>query len=207
MQISDLDVCILDNYDSFTYNIVGLLNECGVHSISLCKNDLITDEDVEACDLLIISPGPDIPENSGRLMDVIGKYWNKKPMLGICLGMQALGIYFGAKLVQKETVSHGIKATIIRTAFEGLYFPTEFASSRVGLYHSWMLSDEGWPEELRVTAKDTDGVIMAFSHKYLPLDAVQFHPESFMTEDRLYYMSHYLENLAVWAIDKQGKKH
>lgn len=174
-------IVVIDNYDSFTYNLVHLLQECGQEA-TVWRNDKFELEDLEEFDHILLSPGPGIPEEAGLLMDVIRKYASSKKILGICLGMQAIAEVFGAHLYNLEKPVHGT-ATPIRildreeALFEAL--PEEF---EVGRYHSWAVTTQDLPTSLQVTATDLQGTIMALSHQDLQVKGVQFHPESVLTQ-------------------------
>lgn len=172
-------ILILDNYDSFTYNIVHLVNELGVET-DVFRNDRITVEEVGLYDRIILSPGPGLPYKAGILPEVIRRYAPEKSILGICLGEQAIGECFGATLENLSEVYHGIHTLVQVTAeekmFEGLGDHFE-----VGRYHSWVVSRKGLPDCLTVTAVDANGLIMALAHKTYDVRGVQFHPESILT--------------------------
>lgn len=174
-----MKLLILDNYDSFTYNIVHAIKELGINP-DVRRNDCITLDEVEQYDKIIISPGPGIPDEAGILPELLRAYADKKPILGVCLGHQAIGERFGAKLKNLSSVYHGIQSTIDITSpdylFDGLPEQIE-----VGRYHSWVIDKDTLPEELEVLAKSRDGEIMAIRHKTLDIRGVQFHPESIMT--------------------------
>ena len=177
-----MNILVFDNYDSFTYNIVHLLRELGENP-DVIRNDKIDLGEVEKYDKIIISPGPGIPEESGLLMPLLKSYATKKPILGVCLGHQAIGETFGAQLLNLPEVYHGISTPIKIEAedyiFEGL--PEQF---NVGRYHSWVVDNKDFPyEELDILAKDKDGKIMAIRHKKFDIRGVQFHPESVLTPD------------------------
>lgn len=170
---------IIDNYDSFTYNLLHLVRELGAE-VQAVRNDRFSLVDLEEFDKIILSPGPGIPSEAGLLPEVIRAYAGRKPILGVCLGHQAIGEHFGGKLVNLSEVHHGIATPIRQTVsdyiFEGL--PDEF---EVGRYHSWVVSNEELPDCLEVTALSTEGEIMALRHKELDIRGVQFHPESVLT--------------------------
>ncbi len=178
---SNPKILVIDNYDSFTYNLVHLLHECG-EEVEVWRNDKFKLEEVEAFDKILLSPGPGLPQDAGLLMDVIKKYSASKRILGICLGQQAIAEVFGGKLSNLEKPVHGVASKIKVTdpdeqLFQGL--PTEFLAGR---YHSWVVSENDFPFELQVTAKDESGFIMAIAHNDLDVRGVQFHPESILSE-------------------------
>lgn len=176
-----MKIIIIDNYDSFVYNLSHLIKEFGVE-VTVKRNDQFRLEDIEDFDKILLSPGPGIPEEAGLLMDVIRTYAGKKPILGVCLGEQAIGEVFGGKLTNLDDVFHGIQSQIKLTVsdylFEGL--PSKI---QVGRYHSWIVDKNSLPDCLEVTAVSEEGYIMALRHKTLDIRGVQFHPESVLTPD------------------------
>lgn len=170
---------IIDNYDSFTFNLAHLIKELGTE-VDVVRNDQFELPALERYDKIVLSPGPGIPSEAGLLLDVIRTYAGKKPMLGVCLGHQAIGEVFGAKLENLSEVYHGISTDCEHFSndpiFEGV--PTHF---EVGRYHSWVVSKQGFPDCLEVTAESPDGNIMALRHKDYPIHGIQFHPESVLT--------------------------
>ena len=176
-----MKILIIDNYDSFTYNLAHLVKELGVE-VTVYRNDQFELPQLEEFDKIILSPGPGIPSEAGLLLDVIRTYAGKKPMLGVCLGHQAIGEAFGAKLTNLSDVFHGV-------ATEGTQFGNDpiFAGlpKRIvmGRYHSWVVSKEGLPECLEITAESDEGQIMALRHKTLDVHGIQFHPESVLTPE------------------------
>lgn len=170
---------ILDNYDSFTYNIVHAVRALGVEP-EVFRNDKIALEDVAAYDKIIISPGPGIPSEAGILPRLLERYCTEKPILGICLGHQAIGECFGAKLRNLPTVYHGVRSEAHLVCDDYLFagVPCNF---EVGRYHSWVVDRETLPPCLEVTALSQDGEIMAMRHKEYDVRGVQFHPESILT--------------------------
>lgn len=177
-----MKILILDNYDSFTYNLVHLVNELGYSDVSVFRNDKIALKDVEAYDKIILSPGPGIPSEAGLLLPLIKEYAGKKPILGVCLGHQAIAEAFGAELINLSEVHHGVASNIeilnSDNLFEGMGTALE-----VGRYHSWAVKRENLPPYLEVTAEDVEGQIMALSHKEYDVHGVQFHPESVLTPE------------------------
>lgn len=175
-----MKLLILDNYDSFTYNLVHMVKELGYNPI-IKRNDKITLEKVNDFDKILLSPGPGIPIEAGIMMDLIKEYAPTKSIMGVCLGHQAIGECFGAKLRNLDLVYHGIvtetKILNPEVTFQGL--PTTFKTCR---YHSWVVDDEELPDTLEITANNNEGVIMAIQHKTHDVRGVQFHPESFLTE-------------------------
>ncbi|MBX9782453.1 MAG: aminodeoxychorismate/anthranilate synthase component II [Chitinophagaceae bacterium] len=190
-------ILVFDNYDSFTYNLVHLVEKITHVKVEVHRNDQIPLEKVKDYDKIILSPGPGIPEEAGLLLPLIKEYAATKSILGVCLGHQAIGQAFGGTLVNLSTVYHGV-ATKIQVGsrqslvvssysipgtqhshsnlFDGL--PDEI---EVGRYHSWVVSKEKFPSELEITAEDENGMIMALQHKTFDVQGVQFHPESVLT--------------------------
>lgn len=182
-------VLLIDNFDSFTYNLVHYLenNEAEVIVIRNNELDKIQQLDFEK---IVISPGPGLPSESGQLNQIISQWYNKVPILGVCLGMQALGVFFGGELYNLQTVSHGVTKTCKKTA-SGVLTETLPHRFEVGLYHSWALKSV--PEKWVSTLESTDGILMAMEHKELPLFAVQFHPESILTTSGNLIIKHFVD--------------
>lgn len=176
-----MKILVIDNYDSFTYNLVHCLEELGAEVI-VKRNDEITLEEVDFFDKILLSPGPGLPNEAGLLKPIICKYAPTKSILGICLGLQAVGEVFGGKLINLEKVYHGV-STLVKVIvddedlFSGI--ENEFL---VGRYHSWVL-DRQIPEELEITSVDEEGNIMSLRHKKYDVRAVQYHPESILTPE------------------------
>lgn len=174
-------VVIIDNYDSFTYNLAHLVKQLGA-KVEVFRNDQFTLNQLERFTKIILSPGPGIPEEAGLLMDVIRTYAGRKPMLGVCLGHQAIAEVFGGKLVNLKEVYHGI-------ATEGTQFGNDPIFSGLpkrivmGRYHSWVVYRAGFPDCLEVTAMSDDGQIMALRHRNYNIHGIQFHPESVLTPE------------------------
>lgn len=175
-----MKILIFDNYDSFTYNLVHLVKELGYTDVDVFRNDKIALEDVAKYDKIILSPGPGIPSEAGLLLPLIKEYANKKPILGVCLGHQAIGEAFGAQLKNLEDVYHGV-ATRINITQPDYIFDTLGRELEVGRYHSWIVDNNGLPDCIEITATDNNGQIMALKHKELDVHGVQFHPESVLT--------------------------
>lgn len=176
-----MKIVIIDNYDSFTYNLAHLVKELG-SEVTVYRNDQFKLEDLEPFDKILLSPGPGIPEEAGLLLNVIKAFAGKKPILGICLGEQAIGEVMGGRLVNLTEVYHGIQSTVTLLnndyVFAGL--PQEIS---VGRYHSWVVERESLPQCLEVTALSKEGFIMALRHKEYDLRGIQFHPESVLTPE------------------------
>ena len=176
-----MKVVIIDNYDSFTYNLSHLVKELGAE-VAVVRNDQFRLEELEQYSKIILSPGPGIPTEAGLLLDVIRTYAGRKPILGVCLGHQAIGEAFGAKLENLSNVFHGV-ATPCHIIADDPVFSGLPAEITIGRYHSWVVSREGLPECLEVTAQSDEGQIMALCHKTLNIRGIQFHPESVLTPE------------------------
>ena len=177
-------VLVIDNYDSFTYNLVQYLGELGVEPI-VVRNDAITIDEARALspDGVLLSPGPGRPEDAGMLCAAITAFAGVVPVLGVCLGHQAIAEVFGGKLLNLKTVYHGVANKLIFEHVDCTLFNKLKSGISVGRYHSWIVDDENFPNELEVTARDENGYIMALQHKHYDVQGVQFHPESILTPD------------------------
>ena len=176
-----MKILVFDNYDSFTYNLVHLVEKILPVKVEVYRNDQIPLEKVKEYDKIILSPGPGVPSEAGMLLPLIKEYASTKKILGVCLGHQAIGEAFGGKLINLSKVFHGIATSckIINGSselFTGL--PSEI---EVGRYHSWIVSKDNFPNELEITAEDENGYIMAMQHRTYDIQGVQFHPESVLT--------------------------
>ncbi len=180
-----MKILVFDNYDSFTYNLVHMVEHITGEKITVRRNDAISLDEVAGYDKIILSPGPGIPSEAGLLLPLIKAYASSKSILGVCLGHQAIAEAFGGTLVNLSKVFHGIATPVqsvwqndkpISPLFTGLSNTIE-----TGRYHSWIVSEEGFPDELEITARDEHGYIMGLQHKSFDLQGVQFHPESVLT--------------------------
>ena len=176
-----MNITIIDNYDSFTYNLAHLVKSLGAE-VNVLRNDQFEMQQLQNADKLILSPGPGIPEEAGLMPDVIRTYADKKPMLGVCLGHQAIGEVFGAKLQNLSDVFHGVQTPVSIDNSDYLFagLPTEI---EVGRYHSWVVDTQGLPAELQVIASSHEGQIMALRHNTYDIRGIQFHPESVLTPE------------------------
>ena len=188
-----MKILVFDNYDSFTYNLVHLVQKIIPGKVDVYRNDQIPLEDVSSYDKVILSPGPGVPGEAGLLLPLIREYASSKSILGVCLGHQAIGEAFGGSLLNLKSVYHGVSTPVHilkrepkdkkekssgHDLFQGL--PEEIP---VGRYHSWIVNEIGLPEELEITAKDDSGYIMGLRHRSFDVQGVQFHPESVLTPD------------------------
>ncbi|WP_298646645.1 aminodeoxychorismate/anthranilate synthase component II [uncultured Proteiniphilum sp.] len=184
-------ILIIDNYDSFTYNLLHAVKSLGCNEVDVIRNDKIDLASVAQYDRIILSPGPGIPEEAGLLLPLIEQYAETKSILGVCLGHQAIGVVFGATLENIPFVFHGVQTTAKITGSDYLFtgLPEEIL---VGRYHSWIVSGENFPQELEITARDEAGSIMAMKHKRLDLHGVQFHPESILTPEGIHIIRNFI---------------
>jgi len=186
-------ILVIDNYDSFTYNLVHLINELGYEAV-VWRNDKFDIADVAAYDKILLSPGPGIPEEAGLLLTVIKTYAATKSIMGVCLGQQAIAEVFGGSLLNLGRPMHGIATPIKVLAADELIFKDCPEKIDVGRYHSWVVNPADLPTSLIVTATDNDGQIMALRHKEFDVCGVQFHPESVLTPSGKQMMKNWLEN-------------
>lgn len=173
------NIVIIDNYDSFTYNLSHLVKELGA-DVTVWRNDKFAMEELEKFDKILLSPGPGIPRESGLLMKVIEVYASQKPILGVCLGEQAIGEFFGGKLINLEQVYHGVQSEITLLKEDYLFEGLE-PTIQVGRYHSWVVDSHDFPDILEITAVSKQGQVMALRHKTYDVRGIQFHPESILT--------------------------
>ncbi len=185
-------VLILDNYDSFTYNLVHLVEKLMHAKIDVFKNDEIKLEVIDNYDKIILSPGPGLPDEAGILKATIKQYAPTKSILGVCLGHQAIGEVFGAKLKNLDKVFHGVSNEIELTGKNEKLFMGLRSKFTVGRYHSWVIDSKELPDELAITALDESGNIMGIKHKNFDCQGVQFHPESIMTPEGEKIISNWL---------------
>ncbi|SHI87999.1 anthranilate synthase component 2 [Hymenobacter daecheongensis DSM 21074] len=188
-----MKILVLDNYDSFTYNLVQLLRELGHGaSTTVVRNDKISLDDIEAYDAILLSPGPGVPSEAGLMPAVIRRYAPAKRMLGVCLGHQGIAESFGGVLYNLPQVLHGL-ATEARVVAPDKLFDGLPETFNVGRYHSWSVRPESVPAALEVTAVDADGQVLAFRHREFDVRGVQFHPESILTEHGHQMLRNWLE--------------
>lgn len=176
------EIVIIDNHDSFTYNLYQIFDEHPNCNITVVQSDKIKVEDLVAFDKLVLSPGPDVPEAYPILFDIIEAYENTKSILGVCLGHQTIGTYYGAELYNLDKVYHGQRNSL-KIVESDILFKSIFQNSIIGLYHSWALKTENLPPSLIITAYSDNNIIMAFKHRTKDIRGIQFHPESYMTLD------------------------
>ncbi len=180
-------ILILDNYDSFTYNLVQMVENITKEKVAVFRNDEISLDQVDEFDKIILSPGPGIPNEAGILLPLIKQYAASKSILGVCLGHQAIGEAFGGRLTNLTRVFHGVatkiklKNDLEKSAFNNDWFKGLDSEIEVGRYHSWVIDRDGFPKELEVTSWDENGMIMSLKHRVYDVQGVQFHPESLLT--------------------------
>jgi anthranilate synthase component 2 len=182
-----MKILIFDNYDSFTYNLVHMVEGITNEKADVYRNDKISLESINEYDKIILSPGPGLPCESGLLLPLIEKFAPSKSIMGVCLGQQAIAEVFGGKLINLKNVYHGVATKIkideYRTKTQNDVFkdlPSEFEAGR---YHSWVVDSENFPQDLEITARDENGLIMGLRHRTYDVQGVQFHPESVLTPE------------------------
>lgn len=187
-----MKILVYDNYDSFTYNLVQMLEQIAGKEVTVAKNDCISLEEMETFDKIVLSPGPGIPKEAGNLPEVIRHFAGRKPIFGVCLGLQAIAEVFGGKLMNLKNVYHGIATTATQVS-EHYIFENIPHKIEVGRYHSWAVDPVHFPAELEITSVDSDGIIMSLKHKTYDLNAVQYHPESILTPFGKEILSNFLK--------------
>lgn len=178
-----MNILVFDNYDSFTYNLVHLVEKIINDKVTVYRNDEIPLEKINDYDKIILSPGPGIPEEAGLLLPLIKEYAPTKSIFGVCLGQQAIGQAFGASLINLKEVYHGVATPVNIIDREGRLFNGLPDQLEVGRYHSWVVDEKTLPAELAITARDDNGYIMALQHRKYDVSGVQFHPESVLTPE------------------------
>lgn len=187
-----MKILVFDNYDSFTYNLVQIIEQIIGEKVDVYRNDQIALEDIEKYDKIILSPGPGIPEEAGILLDVIKKYASTKSIFGVCLGQQAIAEAFGGSLINLSEIYHGVATEATQTS-EHHIFNNLPKTLEVGRYHSWAVNPDDFPEELEITSVDKNGMIMSLKHKTYDVHAVQYHPESILTPDGKKILENFLK--------------
>lgn len=187
-----MKILLLDNYDSFTYNLAHYIEGFDV-DVDVLYNNIIDLESVKNYDKIVLSPGPGLPNQAGKLMEIIAMYHHSKPILGVCLGFQALVEFYGGSLYNQELVRHGVaeKASFNQNS---RLFENTADEFKIGLYHSWAANPETFPKEFEITSKSENDVIMAFEHYELPIAGVQFHPESILSEHGFKIVENFIFN-------------
>ena len=186
-----MKVAVIDNYDSFTYNLVHYLEDLGAE-VTVFRNDEFDLEDLASFEKILLSPGPGIPDEAGLLKEVIKTYDKTKDIFGVCLGLQAIGEIYGGKLTNLDAVFHGV-ATKISITNDDFIFDNLPQKFEVGRYHSWVVATENLPDSLIITSTDENGEIMSLKHQYLNVRGVQFHPESVLTPNGKQILENWLK--------------
>jgi len=179
--LGEASIVVIDNYDSFTYNLVHAIKKLSGLPVDVFRNDEIELDDLEKYDKIVLSPGPGIPEEAGLLLDIIRRFAPRKSMLGVCLGHQAIGEAFGGTLTNMNSVLHGIATPVTKTDVQTVLFEDLPETFAVGRYHSWIVNEPDLPACLKVTSYDDKGMIMSMKHTDYDVEGVQFHPESVLT--------------------------
>ena len=187
-----MKILVFDNYDSFTYNLVQIIEQIVGEKVDVYRNDQIPLEDIEKYDKIILSPGPGIPEEAGILLEVIKKYAPTKSIFGVCLGQQAIAEAFGGSLINLSEIYHGVATEATQTK-EHKIFNNLPENLEVGRYHSWAVNPDDFPAELEITSIDKNGMIMSLKHKIYDVHAVQYHPESILTPDGKQILENFLK--------------
>ena len=193
-KITIMRLLIVDNYDSFTYNLYSLLKDSGCSDISVMKNDKLELAQVAAFDKIVFSPGPGIPEEAPVMNEILQEYQHRKSILGVCLGHQAIGCFYGAKLKLLPMAHHGISSPLQIIEPREKLFTGIQEDMPVGRYHSWVIDEATIPSCLRVTSKAADGCIMSIAHTNFDIRGIQFHPESYITSNGNILIRNWLHN-------------
>jgi len=186
-------IIVLDNYDSFTYNLVHYIESNPNYEVDVFRNDEISIDAIDNYSTIILSPGPGLPEEAGILKELVKRYASSKKILGVCLGMQAIGEVFGGELENLNDVFHGVSTPITITKPSDLLYKNLPENIEVGRYHSWVISNNNFPNKLVVTSKDANNQIMSIKHQDYNVYGVQYHPESILTEHGKEIINNFLE--------------
>ncbi|MEZ7495034.1 aminodeoxychorismate/anthranilate synthase component II [Leeuwenhoekiella aequorea] len=188
-----LKILVIDNYDSFVYNLVHYLEELDC-TVTVKRNDQLDLNEVEQYDKILLSPGPGIPDEAGLLKEIIKQYAPTKSMLGVCLGQQAIGEVFGGNLTNLDKVFHGVATSATQLVADEPLFKNIEKEFEIGRYHSWVVSSENFPADLEITSLDQNGQIMSLRHKHYDVRGVQFHPESVLTPEGKKMIKNWVES-------------
>jgi anthranilate synthase component II len=188
-----MKIIIIDNYDSFTYNLVHLIESISNADVTVVRNDEVDFNSIALFDKIVLSPGPGVPTEAGKLIEIIQQFYNVKPILGVCLGHQAITQALGGSIINLSKVFHGVSTTCNVVDNKALLFKNLPKQIEIGRYHSWVANKDDFPSDLQITAIDEEEQIMAFQHKHLNVHGVQFHPESILTPDGKMIMKNFLE--------------
>ena len=188
-----MKILVLDNYDSFTYNLVYIVRQLGYGAkMDVFRNDKITLEEVANYDKILLSPGPGVPSEAGIMPELLKKYAATKSILGVCLGHQAIGEAFGGSLINLSEVLHGVASEV--TVEDDLLFKGVPKTFKIGRYHSWVINPDDFPDALEITSEDENGEIMSIRHKTFDIKGVQYHPESVLTPHGKKILENWLES-------------
>lgn len=188
-----MKILVLDNYDSFTYNLVYIIRQLGYgDQMDIFRNDKISLDEVDQYDKILLSPGPGVPSEAGIMPELLKRYSPTKSILGVCLGHQAIGEAFGGDLINLSEVLHGVASTV--SVESDLLFKAVPDTFKIGRYHSWVINESTFSPDLEIIARTPDNQIMAVRHKQYDVRGVQFHPESILTENGVQIMKNWLEN-------------
>lgn len=189
-----MKILVFDNYDSFTYNLVQMIEQISGEKVDVFRNDQITLEEIEKYDKIVLSPGPGIPSEAGILLELIKKYAPTKSILGVCLGQQAIAEAFGGSLINLTEIYHGVATTAKTIKKDAPLLKDLPENLEVGRYHSWAVNPDDFPEDLEITSVDENGMIMSLQHKNYDVQAVQYHPESILTPHGKKIIQNFLQN-------------
>jgi len=201
-----MNLLIIDNYDSFTYNLVHLVEDITGKLPDVYRNDEISLEEMERYDAIILSPGPGIPDEAGILKETIKNFAGVKPIFGVCLGLQAITEVFGGELENLTEVFHGVATEMKVTKKDAVLFQGIFNSFEAARYHSWIASNKNFPTELEITAVDDYGSVMALRHREHQIMAVQFHPESILTPNGKQIVANFIDSIKVRNLESKKYK-
>jgi anthranilate synthase component 2 len=190
-----MKLLIIDNYDSFVYNLVHIIYNLGIEDITVLKNNKFQLNEINEFDRIVLSPGPGVPKNAGLMPDLIKQFGPLKPILGVCLGHQAIAEGYGCKLKNLSDPLHGISSKI-NLLKDDYFFENIPKNPQVAHYHSWVVDENYVSDEIQILAKDNNGNIMSIAHSYYDIRGVQFHPESVMTENGIQMISNWIKNKA-----------
>lgn len=199
-----ITVLVIDNYDSFVYNLVHYLEELDCE-VTVRRNDEISLEEISGYDKILLSPGPGIPEEAGLLKAIVKEYASSKSILGVCLGQQAIGEVFGGRLINLESVYHGVATKVTKSVIDEDLFDGLENDFEVGRYHSWVV-ERNLPECLEATSHDENGQVMSLRHKEYDVKGVQFHPESVLTPDGKKMIKNWIKSPSPTLPNREGAR-
>ena len=191
-----MKILLIDNYDSFTYNLLHTIEEVSDAEVVVKRNDQLTISEVDDFDAIVLSPGPGVPSEAGLLLPIIREYFDKKPILGVCLGHQAIAEAFGGGLINLSDVFHGVESDIM-IVNQSVIFENMSTTQQVGRYHSWVVDQDNLPSCLEITAISEEGQIMGIQHNDRPIYGIQFHPESVMTPNGGEMIANFIKSIKI----------